>query len=42
MRTSCGVFSQLVIKQGGPLVCGTIFGSLWFYKQAEQAREASQ
>jgi hypothetical protein len=24
MRSSCGAFSQLVIKQGGPLVGGAI------------------
>jgi hypothetical protein len=26
MRSSCGAFSQLVIKWGGPLVGGTIPG----------------
>jgi hypothetical protein len=31
MRSSCGAFSQLVIKGGGPLVGGTIPG---FYKKA--------
>jgi hypothetical protein len=41
MRSSCGAFSQLVIKEGGPLVGGTIpglgvLGSI--RKQAEQSR----
>jgi hypothetical protein len=41
MRSSCGEFSQLVIKGGGPLVGGTIprlvaLGSI--RKQAEQTR----
>jgi hypothetical protein len=41
MRSSCGTFSQLVMKQGGPLVGGTISGLVVFgsiRKQAEQAR----
>jgi hypothetical protein len=41
MRSSCKAFSQLVIKQGGPLMSGTISGLVVFgsiRKQAEQAR----
>jgi hypothetical protein len=41
MRPSCGAFSQLVIKQGGPLVGGAIPGLVVLSstrKQAEQAR----
>jgi hypothetical protein len=36
MRSSCGAFSQLVIKWGGPTVGGTISGlvALGFYKRA--------
>jgi hypothetical protein len=45
MRSSCGAFSQLMIKGGRPLVGGTIsvlvvLGSI--RKQAEQARESRQ
>jgi hypothetical protein len=43
MRPSCKAFSQLVIKWGGPLVCGTISGLVVLgsiRKQAEQARES--
>jgi hypothetical protein len=43
MRSSCGAFSQLVIKQGGPLVGGTISGLVVLSsirKQAEQARRS--
>ena len=41
MRSSCGVFSQLVIKEGGPLVGSTISGLVVLdsiRKQAEQGR----
>jgi hypothetical protein len=41
MRSSCGPFSQLVIKGKGPLVGGTISGLVVLgsiRKQAEQAR----
>jgi hypothetical protein len=43
MRSSCGAFSQFVIKGGGPLVRGTIsglgvLGSI--REQAEQARRS--
>ena len=41
MRSSCKAFSQLVIKGGGTLVCGTISGLVVLgsiSKQAEQAR----
>jgi hypothetical protein len=41
MRSSCGTVSQLVIKQGEPLVGGTISGLVVLdsiRKQAEQAR----
>jgi hypothetical protein len=41
MRSSCKAFSQLMIKQGGPLVGGTIPGLVVLgsiRKQAEQAR----
>jgi hypothetical protein len=42
MSSSCGAFSQLVIKWGGPLVSGTI-SELVVRKQDEQARkEASE
>jgi hypothetical protein len=36
MRSSCGAFSQLEIKGGGPLVGGAILGLvvLGFYKRA--------
>ena len=42
MRSICKAFSQLVIKEGGPLVGDTISGLVDFgsiIKQAEQARE---
>ena len=43
MRSSCGAFSQVVIKWGGPLVGGTtsglvVLGSI--KEQAEHARES--
>ena len=41
MRSSCGAFSQLVIKEGGPIVGGAIPGLVVLgsiRKQAEQAR----
>ena len=43
MRSSCGAFSKLVMKRGGPLVRRTIpvlvvLGSI--REQAEQARES--
>ena len=41
MRSSCGAFSQLVIKWGGPFVGGAISGlvvSGSIREQAEQAR----
>jgi hypothetical protein len=41
MRSSCGAFSQLVIKGGGPIVGGAIPGLVvWssIRKQAERAR----
>jgi hypothetical protein len=42
MRSSCGAFSQLVIKGEGPLLGGTISGLvvlvLAIRKKAEQAR----
>ena len=41
MRSSCGAFSQLVIKGGGPLVGGATFGLVVLgsiRKQAEQSR----
>ena len=43
MRSSCGAFSQLVIKRGGPLVGGTISGLVVLgslREQVEQARES--
>ena len=43
MRSSCGAFSQLVIKWGGPLMGGTTFGLVLLgsiREQAEQARES--
>jgi hypothetical protein len=41
MRSSCGAFSQLVIKWGGPIMGGTISGLVVLgsiRKQAEQGR----
>ena len=38
MRSSCGAFSQLVIKGGGPIVGGAIPGLVVWILQAEQAR----
>jgi hypothetical protein len=41
MRSSCKAFFQLLIKQEGPLVSGTIYGLVVLgsiRKQAEQAR----
>jgi hypothetical protein len=42
MRSSCKAFSQLVIKGGGPLLCGTIPGLVvlreTIREQGEQAR----
>jgi hypothetical protein len=43
MRSNCKVFSQLVIKGGGPLVGGAISGMVVLVlerKQAEQARRS--
>jgi hypothetical protein len=43
MRSSCKAFSQLVIKEGGPLVGGVISGLVVLgsiREQAEQARES--
>ena len=45
MRSSCGVYSQLVIKGGGPLVGGVnsglaVLGSI--REQAEQAKGSKQ
>jgi hypothetical protein len=43
MRSSCKAFSQLVIKLGGSLVSGTIFGLIFLdsiREQAEQARRS--
>jgi hypothetical protein len=40
MRSSCGAFSQLVIKGGGPLVGGTIFGLVVLGSIREQAEQA--
>jgi hypothetical protein len=45
MRSSCGAFSQLVIKGEGPLVGRAISGLVVLgsiREQAKQAREASQ
>jgi hypothetical protein len=42
MRPSCGAFSQLVIKMGGPIVGGAIPGLIvlgFIRKQAEQAEQ---
>jgi hypothetical protein len=43
MRSSCKAFSQLVIKRGGPIVCGAIPGLIVqgsIREQAEQVRES--
>jgi hypothetical protein len=40
MRSSCRAFSQLVIKQGGPLVGGAIFGLVVLDSIREQAEQA--
>ena len=40
MRSSCGSFSQLVIKVGGPLVGGTIPGLVALGSIREQAEQA--
>jgi hypothetical protein len=40
MRSSCGAFSQLVIKRGGPLVGGTISGLVVLGSLREQAEQA--
>ena len=40
MRSSCGVFSQLVIKGGGPLVGGAIPGLVVLGSKREQAEQA--
>jgi hypothetical protein len=43
MRSSCGAFSQLVIKKGGPIVGGAIPGLVdlgSIREQAEQARRS--
>ena len=42
MRSSCGTFSQLVIKWGGPLVGGTTFGLVLLGSIREQAEQASK
>ena len=45
MRSSCGAFSQLVIKLGEPILGGAIPGLVVLgsiRKEAEQAMEASQ
>jgi hypothetical protein len=40
MRSSCGAFSLLVIKQGGPIVGGTIYGLIVLGSIREQAEQA--
>ena len=40
MRSSCKAFSQLVIKEGGPLVGGTIPGLVVLGSIREQAEQA--
>ena len=40
MRSSCGAFSQLVIKEGGPLVGGAIPGLVVLGSIREQAEQA--
>ena len=40
MRSSCGAFSQLVIKWGGRLVGGTTFGLVLLGSIREQAEQA--
>ena len=40
MRSSCGVFSQLLNKGGGPLVGGTISGLVLLGSIREQAEQA--
>jgi hypothetical protein len=40
MRSSCGAFSQLVIKEVGPLVIGTISGLVVLGSIREQAEQA--
>ena len=40
MRSSCGAFSQLVIKWEGPLVGGTISGLVFLGSIREQAEQA--
>jgi hypothetical protein len=40
MRSSCGKFSRLVIKVGGPIVGGTIPGLVVLYSIREQAEQA--
>ena len=45
IRSSCGAFSQLVMKGGGPIVGGAIPGLVVLSsirEQAEQARECKQ
>jgi hypothetical protein len=42
MRSSCGAFSQLLIKLGGPLVGGTIPGLVVLGSIREQAEQASK
>jgi hypothetical protein len=42
MRSSYGAFSQLVIKQGGPLVGGTISGLVVLDSIRKQAEQASK
>jgi hypothetical protein len=40
MRSNCKAFSQLVIKQGGPLVGGAISGLVVLGSKREQAEQA--
>jgi hypothetical protein len=42
MRSSCGAFSQLLIKGEGPLVRGTISGLVVLGSIREQAEQASK
>ena len=40
MRSSCGAFSQLVIKWGGPIVGGAVPGLVFLDSIREQAEQA--
>jgi hypothetical protein len=42
MKSSCGAFSQLVIKRGGPLVGGIISGLVVLGSIRKQAEQASK